>query len=149
MPALFSMSASGSTTMTVIFPFGTPTPQRASRPPGGLHLLRGPLHKRPSTPRSVKSSAFARFFMAATLFKILFAAFLTQNPLAARFFFMAGDMATWQQNRPATDERWGPAKKPIQLRIKPALRGRSRAENGRLPRQGERRQFVVGVSENL
>ena len=54
----------------------------------------------PSTPRSVKSSAFARFFMAATLFKILFAAFLTQNPLAARFFFMAGDM------RPGNKTGW-------------------------------------------
>jgi hypothetical protein len=28
--------------------------------------------------------------------------------LATRFFFMAGAMATWQQHRLATDERWGP-----------------------------------------
>jgi hypothetical protein len=47
--------------------------------------------------------------MMASFFKILFAASLTQNPfLATRFFFMAGAMATWQQHRLATDERWGP-----------------------------------------
>jgi hypothetical protein len=46
--------------------------------------------------------------MLASFFKILFAASLTQNPLATRFFFMAGAMATWQQHRLATDERWGP-----------------------------------------
>ena len=83
-------------------------PQHASRPPGSLHLLRRPLPNRPSTRRSVQSSGFARFRMAARVFKILFAASLTQNPLATRFFFMAGAMATWQQNRLATDERWGP-----------------------------------------
>ena len=93
MPAIFSMSAPGTTTVTGICAASAPRPpQHASRPPGSIHLLRGPLPNRPSTRRSVQSSGFARFRMVASFFKILFAASLTQNPLTT-CFFMAGAMA--------------------------------------------------------
>jgi len=85
-----------------------PPPTHASRPPGSLPLLRGPLPNRPSRRRSVQSSGFARLRMVASFFAILAAAFWTQYLLTTRFFFMAGAMATWQQHRLATDERWGP-----------------------------------------
>ena len=52
------MSAPGTTTMTVICAASAPRPpHHASRPPGSIHLLRGPLPNRPSTRRSVQSPA--------------------------------------------------------------------------------------------
>ena len=52
------MSAPGTTTMTVICAASAPRPpHHASRPPGSIHLLRGPLPNRPSTRRSVQSLA--------------------------------------------------------------------------------------------
>ena len=105
MPAFFLLSAPRATTMPVLFvASGTASPQHASRSPGGLHLLPSPRHKRPSSPNGgVQSWAFP---LATTFRKTLREAFLI-NPC---FFFMAGDMATWQHNRLSTDERCGASK---------------------------------------
>ena len=147
MPAFFLLSAPRATTMPVLFiASGTASPQHASRSPRGLHLLPGPRHKRPSSPNGgVQSWAVSSFLLATTFRNTLREAFLI-NPC---FFFMAGDMATWQHNRLSTDERCGASKAADSVRIKPALRGRNRAITAPLPRLGGRRKIVVGAAPAL